>query len=192
MAPNEPTAGPRSYSTAYVARRLGISVPTVQRWVDSGELVAWKTPGGHRRIEADSADRLFAARGQPATAGPTVVVIDDNADDRDILGALVRSALPECRLDLYDSGIQALVAIGHTPPDIVITDLVMPHMNGIEVLRQLAGQCVVHPQLIVAVSSLGPRQLERLGALPEGVHFVAKPVEPQPFVDLLRSEVAPG
>ena len=192
MAPNEPTASPRSYSTAYVARRLGISVPTVQRWVDSGELVAWKTPGGHRRIEADSADRLFAARGQPATAGPTVVVIDDNADDRDILGALVRSALPECRLDLYDSGIQALVAIGHTPPDIVITDLVMPHMNGIEVLRQLAGQCVVHPQLIVAVSSLGPRQLERLGALPEGVHFVAKPVEPQPFVDLLRSEVAQG
>jgi len=24
------------------------------------------------------------------------------------------------------------------------------------------------------------------------VHFVAKPIEPQPFVDLLRSEVAPG
>lgn len=167
-------------------------MPTVQRWVDSGDLVAWKTPGGHRRIEAGSADRLFAARGRPAAASPTVVVIDDNADDRDILGALVRNALPTCRLDIYDSGIQALVAIGHTPPDIVITDLVMPHMNGIEVLRQLAGQCVVHPQLIVAVSSLGPRQLERLGPLPEGVHFVAKPVEPQPFIDLLRSGGAAG
>lgn len=167
-------------------------MPTVQRWVDSGDLVAWKTPGGHRRIEAGSADRLFAARGRPAAASPTVVVIDDNADDRDILGALVRNALPACRLDIYDSGIQALVAIGHTPPDIVITDLVMPHMNGIEVLRQLAGQCVVHPQLIVAVSSLGPRQLERLGALPEGVRFVPKPVEPQPFIDLLRSDSAPG
>lgn len=192
MAASDSPGVPRSYSTAYVARRLGISVPTVQRWVDSGDLVAWKTPGGHRRIEAGSADRLFAARGQPAAASPSVVVIDDNADDRDILGALVRNALPSCRLDIYDSGIQALVAIGHTPPDIVITDLVMPHMNGIEVLRQLAGQCVVHPQLIVAVSSLGPRQLERLGALPEGVRFVAKPVEPQPFIDLLRSDGAPG
>ena len=43
-----------SYSTAYVASRLGVSVPTVQRWVDAGHLKAWKTPGGHRRFrEAD-------------------------------------------------------------------------------------------------------------------------------------------
>jgi excisionase family DNA binding protein len=192
VASSDPSIGPRSYSTAYVARRLGISIPTVQRWVDSGNLVAWKTPGGHRRIEADSADRLFVARGHPEPAAASVVVIDDNPDDRDILGALVRSAMPDCRLDVFDSGIQALVAIGHTPPDIVITDLMMPHMNGIEVLRQLAGQCVVHPHLIIAVSSLGPQQLGRLGELPEGVRFVAKPIEPQPFIDLLRSEGAAG
>ena len=34
------------------------------------------------------------------------------------------------------------VAIGHTPPDIVITDLVMPHMNGVEVLRHLQNRGV--------------------------------------------------
>ena len=57
---NEPA--PRSYSTADVARRLGVSVPTVQRWVDLGYLKAWKTVGGHRRIDAETADRFIAAQ----------------------------------------------------------------------------------------------------------------------------------
>jgi len=54
-----PGQRPSSYSTAHVAKQLGISVPTVQRWVDAGQRKAWKTPGGHRRIDADSAERLF-------------------------------------------------------------------------------------------------------------------------------------
>ena len=57
------------------------------------------------------------------------------------LVARVRAGTAEAAQDAIEalgkSGIQALVAIGHTPPDIVITDLVMPHMNGVEVLRQL-------------------------------------------------------
>ncbi|MEY2842846.1 MAG: hypothetical protein RI920_883, partial [Pseudomonadota bacterium] len=49
----------RSYSTTEIAQRLGISTQTVQRWVDTGKLEAWKTLGGHRRIEAESAEHLF-------------------------------------------------------------------------------------------------------------------------------------
>ena len=54
----------QSYSTADIAKRLGISPQTVQRWVDSGRLKAWKTPGGHRRIDARSAELLFAQQEQ--------------------------------------------------------------------------------------------------------------------------------
>jgi excisionase family DNA binding protein len=194
--PSIPRPGkrPSSYSTAHVARRLGISIPTVQRWVDAGQLKAWKTPGGHRRIDAESAERLFDAQAHDTPTSPdraaeplSVMVVEDNADDREILTLLVNTALPDARLAVFESGIQALVAIGQKAPDIVITDIVMPHMNGVEMLRQLSTQCVVRPRLIVAVSSVTTRQLANMGQLPPEVRYVLKPIDPQPFIEILQS-----
>ncbi|MBC7994159.1 MAG: response regulator [Rhizobacter sp.] len=194
--PSRPGLRASSYSTAYVAKQLGISVPTVQRWVDAGQLKAWKTPGGHRRIDAESAERLFEAHAQDlptpfdrAADALSVMLVEDNAADRDVLTLLVNEALPGAQLVVFESGIQALVAIGQQAPDIVITDIVMPHMNGIEMLRQLATQCVVRPRLIVAVSSFTPQQLAQKGELPPGVHSISKPIDPQPFIAVLQSVV---
>jgi excisionase family DNA binding protein len=50
------------WSTLEVARRLGMAVRSVQLMVDRGELEAWKTPGGHRRISRLSVERWLAER----------------------------------------------------------------------------------------------------------------------------------
>jgi len=188
-----PPVPPRpSYSTAYVARRLGVSIPTVQRWVDSGHLKAWKTVGGHRRIDAQSAEVLFQAN--PAAAGParasmlpSVMVVDDNPDDRDLLSALVEQALPGAEVTLAENGFQALVAIGQQAPDVLITDILMPHMSGLEMLRNLSSHCAVRPRVLMAVSSLTPEDLARQGELPSDVAFERKPLEPETFIASLRS-----
>jgi excisionase family DNA binding protein len=52
------------YSTLEVARLLGMAVRSVQMMVDRGELEAWKTPGGHRRISRGSVERWRASRQQ--------------------------------------------------------------------------------------------------------------------------------
>ncbi len=49
-------------STRDAAHRLGVSVRTVQLWVEKGALEAWKTPGGHRRIFRQSVASMLAAR----------------------------------------------------------------------------------------------------------------------------------
>ena len=181
---------PASYSTAEVARRLGVSIPTVQRWVDLGHLKAWKTVGGHRRIEAESAERMFRAQGAEKLALPLLVlVVDDNPDDRDLLSALIETALPGAEIGTADNGFQALVSIGQRAPDVLITDIVMPNMNGVEMLRQLSSQCVVRPRLILATSSQTPEQFARLGPLPDGVGFVPKPIEPALFMTQLKAAV---
>lgn len=187
-------SGPPSYSTAEVARRLGVSTPTVQRWVDAGHLKAWKTVGGHRRIEAESAERLFAAREPSApvdasSAGPrvSVMVVDDNPDDRDILVALVETAIPGARIRVAENGFQALVAIGRNMPDILVTDIVMPNMNGVEMLRELSTECAVRPSAIVAVSSKTPEQFAKLGQLPKDVRFIPKPIDHFEFIALLQT-----
>lgn len=191
---------PDSYSTAYVATRLGVSVPTVQRWVDAGHLKAWKTPGGHRRIDARSAEALFRNRpsldGDAAHAdGPPplkIVIVDDNPDDRELLALWVDTALPGAQVTLADNGFQGLVAIGQIAPEVVITDIMMPRMDGVEMLNQLAQHCAVRPRVLIATSSLNPSQLAQHGTLPEGVHFLAKPMVPGDFFQLLRSALASG
>ena len=52
----------RPTRTIEVARLLGLAVRSVQLMVDRGELEAWKTPGGHRRISRASVERWLAAR----------------------------------------------------------------------------------------------------------------------------------
>lgn len=57
-------SGDQSYcTTAEAARSLGVSIRTIQLWVDGGVLAAWKTVGGHRRITLDSLARLRNSSG---------------------------------------------------------------------------------------------------------------------------------
>lgn len=56
------------YTTIEVAGLLGMAVRSVQLMVDRGELEAWKTPGGHRRIARESVERWLAGRGVAAPA----------------------------------------------------------------------------------------------------------------------------
>jgi CheY-like chemotaxis protein len=151
--------------------------------------------GGHRRIDAQSAEDFFRSHGQllraaPAPAGSAaplqVLIVDDNPDDRDLLSAMVESALPAAAISLAENGFQALVAIGQAVPDIVITDITMPHMDGLEMIRHLASQSAVRPRLIVAVSSRTPAQIRKLGGVPPDVTFLPKPVDPVRFTRTLR------
>lgn len=189
----------RSYSTAEVARRLGVSVPTVQRWVDLGYLKAWKTVGGHRRLDADGADRFIAAQSsrsaapqqQPGVRRPwSVLVVDDNPDDRDLLGALVDAALPGSSIGHAENGFEALVVIGQSAPDIVVTDILMPNLNGFEMLRHLAHDSIVRPRLIITVTAMAPDRIAALGEWPLAVKLVPKPVEAQRFLDTLKAGLA--
>ena len=188
--------GPPSYSTAHLARRLGVSVPTVQRWVDLGHLKAWKTVGGHRRIDAESAENFIRVqmrqRGGDAaapadTVAPfSVLVVDDNPDDSDLLCALVEIAVPGARVVVAANGFDALIEVGRAMPDLIVTDITMPHMDGVEMIRHLSAQGDARPPAIVAVSSHSAAHVDKLGGLPPGVVLLSKPVELARFVETVN------
>ena len=194
MPHSRPPSGPPSFSTAHLARRLGVSVPTVQRWVDLGHLKAWKTVGGHRRIDADSAEEFIRAqmqlRGGAATEAAvapfTVLVVDDSADDRDLLQALVEIAVPGARITCADNGFDALIEVGKAMPDLIVTDISMPYIDGVQMIRHLSSQGDARAPAIVAVSSHTLAHVEKLGGLPPGVTLLAKPVEPTKFVETVN------
>ena len=115
--------------------------------------------------------------------------MDDNPDDRELLVVLVESALPGAAITVAENGFQGLVAIGRHAPRLVVTDIAMPNMDGLEMLRQIARQPEPKPDAILAVSSRTPEQLASQGGLPADVRLIAKPIDPQGFIAAVRAAV---
>jgi CheY-like chemotaxis protein len=71
---------------------------------------------------------------------PKILVIDDSAVDRRLAGGLLEKAgedLPDVQVIYAPNGKEALVTIARESPDLVLTDLQMPEMNGLEVVEEI-------------------------------------------------------
>jgi len=200
VADARPSELPSSYSTQEVAKLLSISVQTVQRWMDLGHLSGWRTPGGHRRIDPQSVDRLMRASSgtslpeQPVRAGnggSSIMLVDDTRDDLDFLAAVTQMVLPNSQLICVSSGFAAMMSIGRTRPDLLITDIAMPGFDGLEMLRTLRDDPATSNLPVIAVSGYHPEEISRrYGALPPGITVMRKPVSPKQLREMLQ-RIAP-
>jgi len=130
-------------STREAADRLGVSVRTIQLWVESGILHAWKTAGGHRRIARASVDSLLAQ--QQAVIETVsglqvrkVVLIDDNPTQRKLYKLKLESLDFPVLVTAADSPFRGLMAIGAANPDFVIVSLDMTGIDIADLLTSIA------------------------------------------------------
>jgi CheY-like chemotaxis protein len=81
---------------------------------------------------------------------PRIAVIEDNADGR----ALFRAMLdPPYRVTVYEAGAEALEAFATSRPDLLLLDIELPSMNGLEVLRRIRADAALQSLPVVAVSA---------------------------------------
>jgi excisionase family DNA binding protein len=122
---------------------LQVNPSSVKKWVNEGRIAAFRTPGGHRRIRvADLVDFLNRhampiPRPLAGASKQRLLVVDD---DLMHLRALERRLKPyRARVDvqLTQNGIDALVMVGSFKPDLIVLDVYMPELDGIEVCRRL-------------------------------------------------------
>ncbi len=169
-------------TTREAARLLGVSLRTIQLWVDGGLLQAWKTAGGHRRITLRSVEKLLAQQhaetAQPQAAPKTcnVLVVEDDL----ILLKLYQRVIPGWGLPLQvhtaRDGFDGLIKIGEIKPDILITDLNMPGMDGFRMIQTLRRNTSFTNMKIIVITGLSPEDIERQGGLPEDVPILGKPI----------------
>jgi excisionase family DNA binding protein len=191
-----PSARGRFLGTHQAAHMLGLSPTTVKLMVENGELPAWKTAGGHRRIPAEALEALArrhesvrgtALRQVAAAAGPTRVLI---AEDDLALQRLYQSKLSTWKLGLQvavvDNGMDALVAIGKLPPDVLLADLAMPRIDGFQMIRTLRMNRDLNGMDIIAITGLDDAEIGRRGGMPPGVLLLRKPVPFDQILGLLQ------
>jgi excisionase family DNA binding protein len=175
-------------TTREVGETLGVAVRTVQLWVEAGVLPAWRTAGGHRRIARSAVDKLLSERKQNLAATgvtapdtnpslPKILLVEDDANMRRLFRGVVAVWKFPVELTTADNGFEGLLRIGEIEPDVVITDLVMPGMDGFAMLRALSSQESRRAERqVIVVSSLDDDDIAQRGGLPAGVAYFQKPV----------------
>jgi excisionase family DNA binding protein len=178
-------------TTREAAALLGVSVGTIQLWVENGLLKAWKTAGGHRRVLRDSVDGLLrnkkpaGAQVTAAKANPsrlTVLVVEDDADLLRLYETQLASWALPVDVTLIDNAVSALLHMGRGGPDLLISDLHMPGMDGFGMLAVLSQAPEMRDTTVVVVTGLDAEEIETRGGLPAGVQVLSKPI---PFDRLL-------
>lgn len=117
------------------------------------------------------------------SSGPSVVVVEDNADMRDFLVSILQ---PDYSVRAYGDAASALRALNDAPADIVVSDVMMPGMDGYELCRRLKSNL---PTSHVAVVLLTARtaDADRIEGLGRGADaYLTKPFSP----DVLKAQLA--
>jgi len=168
-------------TTQEAAATLGVSVTSVQKLVETGELAAWKTQGGHRRIPRAALQAFLdrsgnAARVEAATSRTRLVLVEDD----EMLRAVYASRIPQWQLPLdmtlCRSGYEGLIEIGTAPPDILLLDLCMRGIDGWEILDTVLNRPALRAVHLAVVTGLDDAELAARGGLPPGVARFGKPV----------------
>jgi len=108
-----------------------------------------------------------------AREGPRILVVDD--DDSVISVMQQFFATAGYRVEFAQHGGDALTLVQHDPPDLVLLDLMMPGMNGVEVLQRILALRATLPVIIVTARADATlaEQTRALGAFA----YVTKPFE---------------
>lgn len=115
---------------------------------------------------------------------PTVIIVDDLAEYREHLAAVLEEDFRV--VDSVASGPQAVESCRVYHPDLVLMDVVMPKMSGVEATREILRQVDPAPK-VVMISGLSNDALV-LQAMDAGARdFVQKPVEADRLIRLLKS-----
>ncbi|MHB8420062.1 MAG: response regulator [Myxococcales bacterium] len=183
----------RYFTSHQVGDILQVNPSSVVKWINDGILPAFRTPGGHRRVEATELVRFANHHGMPvppelvSIAHTRVLIVDDEPR---FLSAAKRALEPfaaSFAVRTSPSGIDALMMIGASKPDILLLDLRMPDLDGLQFLEQLPSIENAKDIRIVAMSGeMNEALAERCRAL-GAVECLEKPVKVAEMVELLQS-----
>jgi excisionase family DNA binding protein len=118
-------------TTEEVIDYLQVNVRTIYRMVKRGEIPAFRV-GRQWRFRKRDVDAWLAKRDAAAARG-RVLVVDDESAVRDLIGKAL--SLEQYDVDVAEDGTAAIERLRSTPYSLLITDLKMPGMDGLAVIR---------------------------------------------------------
>lgn len=187
-----PSSTSKLLTTGEVARYCDVSTNAVKKWIRNGRLKAFRTPGGHFRVESEDFREFLIRHHMPVypeffeNAPRRVLLVDDDPQVREMLAEVLKSMSMELEVEQAEDGYDALLKAGHSKPHLLVLDLRMPRMDGFEACRRVRSNPTTSNTKILAISGFldeaARQEILRCGAS----DYMKKPLDIEEF----RSKVA--
>jgi excisionase family DNA binding protein len=186
-----PTNEPDWLTLGQAAKYLGMAQSTIRKWSDNGRLPAFYTPGGHRRYRRSDLDQFLERGGtfspRRAEGRRLILIVDD--DDRLREFVRVNLEMEGYAVREASNATEGLAALEDEPPDLILLDVMMPQVDGWEMLRRVQERHGVGTIPVIMFSGKvddnGGKQAATRGA--QG--FIGKPFNPQDLIDSTKQLV---
>ena len=137
----------------------------------------YEEKGSNKTLLADVAGAKLVGQVQEQIASPDallVLVVDDNPDMRTFIA---RSLASEYQIEMAENGIEALKAARKRCPDLIISDIMMPKMDGYEFCRQIRKDPFLSKIPVILATSKGGGEAVVEGLAVGANDYLAKPFE---------------
>jgi excisionase family DNA binding protein len=185
MVEQTKTGSKTIYTTHEISRLLHVNPRSVINWIEQSLLPSYRTPGGHRRIRHDDL-LVFLRKHQIPTPASlidgtfSVLIVDDEEEIVDLIRKFLQRTGTYEVSTAYD-GITALIEVGRTKPDLLILDIAIPGVDGVEVCRRIKADSA-NKTTIIAISGTADKEKKVLQAGADA--FMLKPID----LDSLHAE----
>lgn len=183
------------YTTHDISRLLQVDPSTVSKWIDRGILVAFRTPGGHRRVRSGDLRSFLIAHEMPVPdeLGGAVVRLLVVDDEKPVLDAMKRAFKPfatQIELTTTTSGVDALLLVSEIKPHGMLIDLNMPEVDGFEVCKRIKARKAFEGVKLITMTARHTQELVDQSLKAGAVACLPKPVDPQQVLELFRVPLA--
>jgi excisionase family DNA binding protein len=178
-------------TTGDIARYCHTTVMQVNRWIKSGALNAFRNPGGQNRITREEFRGFLKRNGMPlieeffsARTGRKILVADDDSTVVDAISRVLRTRLANLELQAAGDGYETLIKAGDFKPDLLILDIRMPRIDGLEICRRLRQNAAITPGIKILAITGNSEAYDKDLVLANGANdYLIKPIDRQTLIE---------
>ncbi len=172
------------FTTGQIAKVCGVSIATVQKWIDAGEIDSYRLPltASERRVPRESLLTFMKKYNVPTgeleeEKAYRVLVVDDDVEIRGHIEHAWDDQTIKPELLFTENGMEALLEAGAFRPDMIIMNLKVAGVNGLKTVQYLRSSPAWKNTVMAILSELTDEEKEQLEQMKVEA-IIPKPVKP--------------
>ncbi len=136
--------------------RLPYDAPAISCWVPGPEEAAKRLGVVQYLVKPVARDTLLSALAKLPGGAKTVLLVDDEPEILQLFARMISAAPCGYRILQATNGQRALDLLRERRPDVMLLDLIMPEMDGFQILREKAADAAIQGIPVIVISSRDP------------------------------------
>ena len=181
-------------STGIIAQYCDTTTVQVSRWIKNGDIKAFRTPGGQYRITQNEFRDFLERIGMPIIEDffrgenkKKILIADDDETVVGVISDILQEKYDDISLKTAYDGYQALITAGNFNPDLMILDIRMPKIDGLEVCRRIRENEAISSELKILAITAHVDMYDRTSVIDAGAdEYLIKPIDIETLLSNVR------